>query len=266
MLPTATKTTTMQSLAVFKQWLRKTSGLTKTISSLTAVGAVATAVCANHGYQSNDFAQIAGVAQSAYNGYFLITVVNANTFTFTMASSPVTPATGTPTVTPDDGRYAAMIDAATAEFENELGVYFVTRSVTETFSGSGKTRHALKYAPIVSITTFTIDGVAVSSSSYVLDSETGIITFTSGEFTEGAMNVIVTYTAGYDVQDGAALPGDVYRATLDLGKAIHDELVSNAIAATTVSVGPMSMVVKATAYPPSVKRVLDTWSGKGMRA
>jgi hypothetical protein len=265
MLPTATKSTTLFSLATFKQWMGLKANTTKTISSLTSVGTVATAVCASHGYATNTFVQIAGAVQSAYNGYFLVTVIDANTFTFTIASSTTSPATGTPTVTIDDGRYAVMADDATAEIERELDLYFVTRTVTETFSGDGKTARALSNSPVGAITTFTIDGSAVAAANYVLDADTGIITFTSGGFSSGIKNVVVTYTAGYDVQDGAALPSDIVRAALDLGKAIHDELVANAIAASTVSLGPSTMVIKPSAYPASVKRVLDSWSGAGMR-
>lgn len=266
MLPTATKSTTLFSLATFKQWLGVTSTKTKTITSLTSAGTVATATCAAHGYATNAFVQIAGAVQSAYNGFFLITVVDANTFTFVLASSATSPATGTITVTIDDGRYAAMADAATAEIEQLVDVPFVKRSITETFSGDDKIAHALKNAPIVSIDSFTIDGSAVASADYVLDEEFGVVTFTSGTFTLGVKNVVVTYTAGFDVQDGPALPSDIVRAGLDLAKAIHDELVSNAIAATSVSLGPSTMVIKPAKMPPSVQRVLDNWAGVGMRA
>ncbi len=266
MLSTATKSTSLCSLATFKQWLGITSNVTKTITSLTAVGTVATAVCAAHGYPTGAFVTIAGAVQSQFNGPFLITVVDANTFTFPIPSGATSPATGTPTVTIDDGRYATMIDDATAELERVIDVPFVQRSLTETFSGDGKFEHALANNPIASITSFTIDGSAVDPSSYFLDTDTGIITFTSGGFNAGIKNVVVTYVVGYDVQDGPLLPSDIVRAGLDLGKAIHDELVSNAIAASTVSLGASTMVIKPSDYPPSVKRVIANWSGVGMRA
>jgi hypothetical protein len=265
MLGTATKATTICSLATFKQWINSTSNLTKTISSLTSVGLVATAVCNGHGYKTAAFVVIAGASQSAYNGYFLITVVDANTFTYPLPTT-ASSAGGTPTVTPDDGRYAAMVDAATAEFEQMIDVPFVLRSLTDTFSGSGKCAHALANSPVQSITSFTIDGSAVDPSTYLLDTNSGIITFTSGSFNCGIKNCVVTYQAGYDVQDGSALPSDIVRAVLDLAKAIHDELVSNVIAASTVTLGASTMVIKPSTYPPSVKRVMDNWAGVGMRA
>jgi hypothetical protein len=266
MLQTATKTTSLVSLATFKEWLNVTSGKTKAISSLTSVGTVATAVCTGHGYATGAFVVVAGAVQSAYNGSFLITMVDANTFTFTLPSSATSPATGTPTVTPDDGRYASFVDAATAELENQIDVPFVTRTIVETFSGDAKCEHALANNPVASISSFTMNGSA-ATGAYVLNSDTGVITFTDGTvFAWGIKNIVVTYTAGYDVQDGAALPSDIVRACLDLAKAMHDELVSNAIAATSVSLGPASMVIKPAKMPPSVQRVFDAWAGVGMRA
>jgi hypothetical protein len=187
--------------------------------------------------------------------------------------------------TSDDMRLVVAADGATAEIERLTGVYFVKRSVSETFSGDGKIGHALKYAPVISIDAFTIDGVTVvgtpyivasppASSDYYVDGETGIITFTgatteypfsNGGFGCGIKNIVIGYTAGFDQQDGANLPGDVYRAGLDLAKAIYDELAANAIAATTVSLGPSSMVIKAATRPPSVQRVIDSWAASGYR-
>jgi hypothetical protein len=43
---------------------------------------------------------IAGAAQAGYNGTFLVTVASATTFTYTVPSGTVSPATGTPTATP----------------------------------------------------------------------------------------------------------------------------------------------------------------------
>jgi type IV pilus assembly protein PilY1 len=58
-----------------------------------------TAAVSNHGYSTGDAITIAGATQSAYNGTFPITVVDANTFKYTITVSPTTPATGTPKAT-----------------------------------------------------------------------------------------------------------------------------------------------------------------------
>lgn len=72
---------------------------TVSISSITRVGATATVVCAAaHGLSTGDSALIAGAAETDYNIDTVVTVVNTTTFTYTVANSPATPATGTITV------------------------------------------------------------------------------------------------------------------------------------------------------------------------
>jgi len=72
---------------------------TVSISSITRVGATATVVCAAaHGLAKGDSALIAGAAQTDYNIDAVVTVVDPTTFTYTVANSPTTPATGTITV------------------------------------------------------------------------------------------------------------------------------------------------------------------------
>lgn len=72
---------------------------TVSISSITRVGATATVVCAAaHGLSTGDSATIAGAAQTDYNIDAVVTVIDTTTFTYTVANSPTTPATGTITV------------------------------------------------------------------------------------------------------------------------------------------------------------------------
>jgi hypothetical protein len=160
-----------------------------------------------------------------------------------------------------DQQIAICGDAASEELESETGRIFVKRSVALRLDGSGKCEMALPGArPLVSIDSFTINGSPVDSSQYVFDADTAIVTFTSGQFSAGLKNVVLSVTAGFDVQDGTGLPRDVYRAGLDLAKAIYDEYGAGAIAASSVSIGPSTMVIKAANWPPSVKRVIDAWS------
>jgi hypothetical protein len=66
------------------------------VSSLTRSGTTATAATTTaHGYATSNRVNIRGAAQSAYNGDFTITVTGASGFTYTVAGSPTTPATGT---------------------------------------------------------------------------------------------------------------------------------------------------------------------------
>lgn len=68
----------------------------KPISSLTFAAGLVTANATAHGCTTGDTINIRGADQPQFNGDFTITVVDANTFRYTPASTPVaTPATGT---------------------------------------------------------------------------------------------------------------------------------------------------------------------------
>jgi stabilization protein len=79
------------------EWTTSTVQSTKSVTTLTQVTGVATAICTAHGYADGDPVIIAGATQSGYNGTHNISFVDANTFTFPVDSSLATPATGTKT-------------------------------------------------------------------------------------------------------------------------------------------------------------------------
>ena len=92
--------TVVPTQSTIYRWLRQT-GFTSTSAAtsiaIARVGTVATVTQAGHGFQDFDLILIAGATQTAYNGNKRITVVDADTYTFTVAGSPATPATGSPT-------------------------------------------------------------------------------------------------------------------------------------------------------------------------
>lgn len=66
------------------------------VSSITRSGTTATVTTAtDHGLATGDSATIGGAAQTAYNIEAVVTVLTATTFTYDVANSPTTPATGT---------------------------------------------------------------------------------------------------------------------------------------------------------------------------
>lgn len=74
-----------------------TAASSKAITSLTRAGSTATATAAAHGYSNGDSVIISGTPganESAYTGTFTISNVTANTFDFTVTTSPATPASG----------------------------------------------------------------------------------------------------------------------------------------------------------------------------
>lgn len=67
----------------------------KTIASITRSGSTATAtVSAGHSYHVGAIVKIEGADQADYNGEFEVLSADSTTFTFTVAGSPATPATG----------------------------------------------------------------------------------------------------------------------------------------------------------------------------
>jgi type IV pilus assembly protein PilY1 len=66
----------------------------KSISSLTRAGTLVTAVVNSHGYSTGNQITISSAAGTAYNGTFPITVVDANTFRYTIIDNPTSPGTG----------------------------------------------------------------------------------------------------------------------------------------------------------------------------
>ena len=78
-----------------------TTSTAATISTITKSGTTATLTTATaHGLVTNNRVTISGATSSEYNGTYVITVTGANTFTYTMASTPAANATvvGTYTV------------------------------------------------------------------------------------------------------------------------------------------------------------------------
>lgn len=75
-------------------------GSTQTVNSITFVGTTATATtAAAHGYNVGDFVEVAGAAQTQYNGTQRInTVGSTTTFTYVMSATPAANASGTLTV------------------------------------------------------------------------------------------------------------------------------------------------------------------------
>lgn len=63
--------------------------------TITRSATTATVTHTGHGLSTNDKVVIRGANQQEYNGVKQITVIDANTYTFTVAGSPTTPATGT---------------------------------------------------------------------------------------------------------------------------------------------------------------------------
>jgi hypothetical protein len=67
--------------------------------TVSRIISTATVTHTGHGMATGDFALIQGATQEEYNGCFEITVITANTYTYTVPGTPTSPATGTITST-----------------------------------------------------------------------------------------------------------------------------------------------------------------------
>lgn len=68
------------------------AGAPLAVSSITRSGTLATVSLPGHGYVTGQSVTIAGATQAQYNGTFTVTVINANSFSYTVVEGPVSPA------------------------------------------------------------------------------------------------------------------------------------------------------------------------------
>lgn len=167
-----------------------------------------------------------------------------------------------------DDQIVQMADAVSQRIETVTNRYFVARSLTETYDGNGTRRLFLRKAPIVSLSTLTITDLPggtpvtyTNGTDFDIDPRLARVQLRSGAFTRGFQNVVVPYQAGFGAQGDPALPDDVYQAGLDYVKAVYAEWSANAIAATSVSIGGSTFVLKPD-IPPGIKAVLNQWKWK----
>ena len=67
----------------------------RSISSITRSGSTATVTSTAHGYTTGDWVEHFGMTQTEYNIGATVTVTDADAYTYTVAGTPATPATGT---------------------------------------------------------------------------------------------------------------------------------------------------------------------------
>jgi hypothetical protein len=144
-------------------------------SSLTSSGTTATFTSTEaHLMETGQSVTISGANQAAYNGTFTITVTGSTTFTFTIPSSAVTPATGTIVVR--GNRYRRYVERMASRFFNGLENFFGV-DCGLTYSGaSATTISGLDHLEGQAVAVLANGGVqtnkTVSGGQVVLDSAT----------------------------------------------------------------------------------------------
>lgn len=230
------RATTFLTLAQLQTWCKVTPGAVKSVTALTSSGLVATATVSNHGFRHGDTVAIAGATQAPYNGSFVITLVDANRFSYTMSATAASPATGTITAQSDQDALITLVgDRVCADIERETGRTFKKRAtVTDVLDGSGTRAVALSRVPVLSVASLTIDTTLIDSTLYTVEKSVGLVRLKASTFARALGNVTVVYSAGYEDAD---LPADAIGVALDVARYVYDRASTGAIAASSLSIG-----------------------------
>ena len=162
-----------------------------------------------------------------------------------------------------DANLEFIANGVTDLIEKMHGRPYVTRAITEVRSGDGRKWLFVDKRPMTVLSTLTIkrapsdttpESITISTGTET-DLKRGGIRLIDSVFTKGVGNVTIGYSAGVGAQGAATLPQDVYQAGLDLVKAIYDEKVTGVQAASSVSVGSATFLIKPE-YPKHVKDML----------
>lgn len=125
----------------------------------------------------------------------------------------------------NDALLGAKIDEATSDIEAHLGRTLNRATLTETFwhdKYACVSSLVLSRAPVASITSVTVDDVAVDSGEYRLDGDGGIVFRLDDtgypDVWEFSKSVVVVYAAGYLLPGEASrdLPAAIEAATVEL--------------------------------------------------
>jgi hypothetical protein len=220
-----------------------------TLASITRNGTVATATLVDHGLVNGQTVIIRGASQASYNGTFVISNVTEDTFDFTVAGAPPTPATGTLFVQP-----ASLLLAG------------ITRSGTTATATVAK--HGLVNGQVVVVAgaspsdyngTFVVSNVTQNTFDYtvlstIAGSATGTIFATPAAISRSGMTAIVQApNHGYAVGDCVTISGagqGEYNGTFPL-TSVTANTFTYSVVGTPVSPGTGTIVAR---------NVLQAWS------
>ncbi len=109
---------------------------------------------------------------------------------------------------------ARLITSSSAWVESRLGQEVLTRTITETRDGDGTGLLLLQQYPVQSVTSVTVDAVAVSARATV-DGDGWVrdgrrLELIGDVFTKGTQNVVIVYSAGV-----ATCPTDLEQAVIE---------------------------------------------------
>lgn len=161
------------------------------------------------------------------------------------------------TSTTDDVLMNRLIAGASTWFNNQVGLDIVATIYQQVNDGEGTRSVILKHFPITSVSSVVVDGVtipqrtSVTGSGWVLKANNVSLT-PDYSFTDGLQNVVITYTAGYDV-----IPYDVEQAVIEMAAMRYRERTRIGVMSNTV--GGESVSYQTVTIPVSVQSVVDSY-------
>lgn len=176
------------------------------------------------------------------------------------------------TTTYTTARVEAAAAYITAIIEREVGTSFISRAVTGEIHDGGRYEIVLKKPHVLSVTSATEDGTAVTD---VLRVKSGIVrkfsastSYTPGYWAAGTGNVAITYAAGYSLI--ADIPKDIKEAALKGTRAHLLSTNSNAgiddrRTSMNTEIGTVNFVIAGPDRPtgyPEVDAVILGWKAK----
>lgn len=114
-----------------------------------------------------------------------------------------------------------------------------TKQIGKKFSGDG-TNTLLLVPYLQSVESITINGTAVDLSTVVVDNDTGELTMTSGTFSEGTKNIVVSFTNGW--------PADAVPPTIKGGVKLYARYLYTLHRKDRVAVQSTSVGDQTTTY------------------
>jgi uncharacterized phiE125 gp8 family phage protein len=113
-------------------------------------------------------------------------------------------------VTTKDALLGRLVSAASAWIKSWTNRDFTSGSYSQVLDGNDAAGIMLDQYPVTAVSSLTIDGVAVPSTSYTVDG--ALLRLTDGTvFRKDVGNVLITYTAGF-----VTIPADVEQACIEL--------------------------------------------------
>ncbi len=159
----------------------------------------------------------------------------------------------------DDALIENLIDRVTDFIKRYCNREFTKSNYDEYYDGNGTGCLFLPNYPVVSVASLEIDGIIKASTDYAIYADAGMVRLKNEKFTDGVLNVHVTYTAGY-----ATVPKDLEQACTEVVAMKYYSRGTEKFGVTARSFGEGGTVSYASTLPAEIKDVLDLFKRRSV--